>query len=381
MIDTAATSLTIQTRRIWRWGRAASLAVCLALTGGTLALACTGEPHIVTPGETLADIARRHSASPSAADTIHALNYDVLGPNVERLEPGMALSVLCPFVDIADNWWIVVGPALVEPMQFLFDAQLLDIRSGVRPTDPVIAGSISIPAEDWYGREGASGPLKDEAELNALIGAAGLQIDQPIVIVHERNSALSMGPAAYVYWILKSMGAQRISIVASGFDGWVAEGRPLTTARDAPEPYEARHSFSDQWRAEAAVIRDIVFGERDGLLLDGSYTPVYRTDRRGRAQIVRTIPGARHLSAPASFTVFAREHLQPRALIDMLERAAGDWRQRTLVSFSSDGPMGALNWFYVSEVAGVDNVLFFPEATRGWTASGQALGLGAQTAR
>ena len=35
--------------------------------------------------------------------------------------------------------------------------------------------------------------------------------------------------------------------------------------------------------------------------------------------------------------------------------------------------LGALNWFYASEVAGIENVKLYPESVTGWLADGGVL--------
>ena len=61
------------------------------------------------------------------------------------------------------------------------------------------------------------------------------------------------------------------------------------------------------------------------------------------------------------------------SVLEQLKGANVNWENETVVSFCDTGELGALNWFYASEVSGIRNVKLYPESARGWKASGRPL--------
>lgn len=87
-----------------------------------------------------------------------------------------------------------------------------------------IDGAISIP----YGEFMNNGSLKPVSEVAKILGNAGIR---------ERDSVLVYGQclpcgvnSAYVYWVLKYLGHDKVKILDGGIDDWVAAKLPTETA-------------------------------------------------------------------------------------------------------------------------------------------------------
>ena len=58
------------------------------------------------------------------------------------------------------------------------------------------------------------------------------------------------------------------------------------------------------------------------------------------------------------------------AVVDYMHSNDIDWRSGKVISFCNAGELSALNWFYASEIAGLDNFVLFPESVAGWSSDG-----------
>ena len=100
-----------------------------------------------------------------------------------------------------------------------------------------------------------------------------------------------------------------------------------------------------------------------------------RFDSLGKA-IASTIPGARNLPAPSLLSVLRGEveiESGVRTVIDTFQQAQADGSTGPVITFCHVGELGALNWFYASELAGLPNIKFYPESINGWEHSGGSL--------
>ncbi len=84
-----------------------------------------------------------------------------------------------------------------------------------------IPGSINLR---WQEFVDSSMNLKDVAELERQLGAAGLTRDKKIIIYD--NAPYSGGTAGWMFWMLEYLGCDDVHILNGGWEKWVADGRP-----------------------------------------------------------------------------------------------------------------------------------------------------------
>ena len=362
------------------------------------ALACTTE-HLVVRGDTLSKLSRQIYGTVDGAEQLYRLNSDIIGPNPDLLRIGLRLTLPCGPGELAtplaaldaapgdagdtrgqwstpDAWTPLVDVDRLASMQRAGTVQILDIRPAERAAEGVVAGAMSIPFGAWRGPAENPGAVPSDAALSALIGGAGLRLDRPVVIVHSRPHPFDTGRAAYVYWILKSLGAQRLAILEGGFAAWNDAGLPLAERPVAPRPYRAELTLARTWYADGSEVAGIADGTIAGALIDARPASVVSKRSTGGQSIATTLPGARNVSAPSAYKSLVGGASTLDGVYDMLDQlkaAPVDWERDPVVSFCETGELGALNWFYASEVAGIANVKLYPDSVRGWTSEGRAL--------
>ena len=93
-----------------------------------------------------------------------------------------------------------------------------------------IPGAIAL---HWSACSTPTKMLKPAAELEALLGAAGIARDSTIVIYDD--TIYSWGAAGRLFWTLEYLGCADVHILNGGWDKWEADARPTeTTANTLP---------------------------------------------------------------------------------------------------------------------------------------------------
>ena len=90
-----------------------------------------------------------------------------------------------------------------------------------------IPGSIAIPYDEFLNGT----TVRSEAELDALLGDAGISRDDAVIIYGEcMPCGGGPAPATFIYWILRSLGHENVRVLDGTVKDWTSSGRP--TAAD-----------------------------------------------------------------------------------------------------------------------------------------------------
>jgi len=111
-----------------------------------------------------------------------------------------------------------------------------------------VPGSISLR---WKELVDSSVNLKPVAELEKLLGAAGLTRDKKIIIYD--NALYSWGAAGRMFWMLEYLGCDDVHILNGGWDKWMEDGRP--TEGQSPMELEAA-TFTASVKSDLLATRD-----------------------------------------------------------------------------------------------------------------------------
>ena len=225
------------------FSRIVSGAFALSLCFSSATFANCGSDYVVRSGDTLTQIARSTLGSVFEFTRIHRANLDVIGHDPSRVEVGSQLYIPCQTALEDMNWSVM--PDLPELMRLrqLEEVQVLDIRSVKLAKKGMLPNSINMPYSVWRNpTEDTSKPATAE-EVASIVGWSGLQLDRPIVIVHHKPTPMDIGRAAYVYWLLKSSGAEQLAILKGGYNAWKKQGLATSVHAAKRRPYEAEVTF------------------------------------------------------------------------------------------------------------------------------------------
>jgi thiosulfate/3-mercaptopyruvate sulfurtransferase len=254
---------------------------------------------------------------------------------------------------------------------------VLDIRSAIDGggKEAYVKGHIAGAVHSDYDkggwrvtRGGVPFRLPTVAELEKLIGEAGIDEDNHVVIVPAGVHATDFGSAARVYWTLKLAGLSRVSILDGGYAAWKADARnPIATGVKPPEPKIYTVNLDKKLIADLAAVEDIA---RDGgaTLVDARPPSFYSgKEKAPYAKVYGHIPGALSLDSELFYDAGANR-LKPRA---ELARIAAAVPAGPVVNYCNTGHWAATDWFVLSELLGRKDVRLYDGSMAEWSAAEQ----------
>jgi thiosulfate/3-mercaptopyruvate sulfurtransferase len=138
----------------------------------------------------------------------------------------------------------VTGPLLsaTQLAERLASARVFDLRWSL--TDPNhgvqaylashIPGAVFVDLDrDLSAREGhGRHPLPSVADFVETLGRLGVSREDDVVVYDDVSGAV----AARMWWMLESIGHQRVRVLDGGFAAWVEMGLPVEAGTTTPEP-------------------------------------------------------------------------------------------------------------------------------------------------
>jgi 3-mercaptopyruvate sulfurtransferase SseA len=107
------------------------------------------------------------------------------------------------------------------------DVVILDARSADAYNAGHIPKALSMP---WQGFSDSQLMLKPVADLETMLGAAGIKRDTWMIIYDDTTA--SWGAAGRLFWMFEYLGCPNVRILDGGWDKWVADGnQPETKIR------------------------------------------------------------------------------------------------------------------------------------------------------
>lgn len=215
--------------------------------------------------------------------------------------------------------------------------------------------------------------LPDAAHVQALMRAAGVPRDKPLVIASVGEAPFEIEEAARLYWTLKYYGAGEMALLDGGHAAWLQAGNPFSTSSDKPRPGD--------WTA--GVPQDAILAEVPQVqaAIDDSAQIV---DARPLAQYLGLVfkkpsvtagghlPGARNLPTDIRFrTEGIAQRFWSADAYRHVFAAQGIRVDAPTVTYCNSGHMAAGSWFIHSEVLGNPAVRLYDGSMHEWTTLGR----------
>ncbi len=233
---------------------------------------------------------------------------------------------------------------------------ILDVTSPRFYARGHIPGAVFTAYDAWREkRNGVPGMMLAPEKMQTLIARLGIGNEDHVIIVPAGYSSGDVGMATRVYWSLKTMGHERIALLAGGMRAWLsARGYPLQQgqAKPVPKPFEAR--FTDRWLATAEDVAKAL-AKKDPQLVDnrpvGQHKGVFKS---GSVLKYGTIPGA--INVPEDWLAH-KGRLLTRAQAARLHALLGV-KPGAAIHFCNTGHRASLGWFVRSEILGEPSRLY-----------------------
>ncbi len=222
-----------------------------------------------------------------------------------------------------------------------------------------------IPTAKYFSIEddltGASGPgrhpLPDPTEFADRLRQFGIG-NEHTVIIYDDGSSTS---AARMWWMLRSLGHQRVAVLDGGWTAWSSEPRSVTSEVPVWEPAELK--LAVQW--SGTVTGDEVAAAQGLLLVDSRAPARYRGDEEPIDPVAGHIPGAVNVpyqdNNAEGGLFLAQEDLKQR--FSMIA-------QESDVVFYCGSGVTACNNILAAEAAGYSDTLLYEGSWSDWCARG-----------
>lgn len=210
---------------------------------------------------------------------------------------------------------------------------LLDVSEN---TSIHIGGSVYIPYMEFFVQPGV---LKPAEEISTILGNAGISREDSVVIYGECLPC-GGGPsvATYVYWMMKSLGHENVSVLDGTAEEWAAAGGATSE--------------------NAAVLPEVEYIPQN----NSNYTATYDLVKGGQVQIIdaRTLPEFATGTIPGSISLPFESVLNDLKItgedrLDMVFMVLN--KDQPVVVFTNTGMKGSLVWFAL-EMMGYDARLY-----------------------
>lgn len=351
----------------------------LALVTATSIAAACETSYQVSEDDTLSTIARQELGTVFAFGRIFEANGVSISQMSEVLPLGSHVSVPCPEYGALNMDTMPTASSLAFLMQ-AGPVQVLDIRDATEAEAGAIEGARSSPYVGWTTAEDVAAFVPTNKELSVVISEAGLDLGEPLVIVHGGGESEDLGKAARVYWLLKSAGAEDLAILRGGFDSWAAADLPVA-AVVAPEKRRVQVNTTRRWRADTLDVIGIATTQTAGTLLDVRPHELFSQISYNGKAISTTLPRAQHGPVETLMAANSGEMTIENAVgetVKFLEKNEMLEDGAQVVVFDDNGELSALHWFLTSELAGLKNMRILPDTAAAWAKRGGMLFVGKQ---
>jgi thiosulfate/3-mercaptopyruvate sulfurtransferase len=277
-----------------------------------------------------------------------------------------------PALAAPEGWSPLLSPeelaAILEADSFE-EVRILQVNGD--HSDGYIPGAVRAPYPEWRGPDDNPGALPEISQFHAILERTGIEADTPVVVVHAGATQTDFGSAARVYWTLKSLGVEDLAILNGGLAGWKSAGLPTESNEGGVFPSAWRPELSEEWRVTSEELARLIEAGEIGNLVDarppGFFEGLMWHDA---ATSPGTIPGSSNMTYELWFE--GNEFVSPERAREIAVET-GQTEAPLTVSFCNTGHWAAINWFALSELAGVENTRLYAESVVEWSQAGYPL--------
>ncbi len=214
---------------------------------------------------------------------------------------------------------------------------VIDARPSKAYAHSHVPGAINLIHTDFrtWGRG-----LKPVAELEALLGGAGLSREATYVIYDDTSA--SSGAAGRIFWMLEYLGCRDVRILDGGWDKWKADDRPMEKKVSTLPTAVFKASVNGAVRSSKDSIKSRMAGRGFALVdarTDEEYTgwTLHNEARGGH------IPNA--VQIPYAWFYDGDKTVLPYQKLKALFESHGITRDKEVAAYCAEGTRGAFVYF------------------------------------
>jgi 3-mercaptopyruvate sulfurtransferase SseA/precorrin-6B methylase 2 len=184
---------------------------------------------------------------------------------------------------------MLIEPEQLHQMLTHTDVRVLDTRTSAEYAAGHVSGATHVDVKTWQQLSSREGGLHDTQAWAEKVGQLGIRAASEVVVYGSK-----LPDTARVWWTLKYLGLQRVSLLDGGWSLWIKEHRPTelsTTAIIVPAKFEPK--FQPDRLEEIDTLKKTLHSS-DLALLDTRSIDEY-TGKEVRGKRGGHIPGAKLL--------------------------------------------------------------------------------------
>ncbi len=242
---------------------------------------------------------------------------------------------------------------------------VIDVTSKRMYASGHVPGAVFSAFGRWRIRKGdVPGMLPPVRYLEKLVGGLGIGNGDHVVLVPAGWSAGDVGIATRIYWTLKTLGHDRISILDGGMRAWLSDRKnPVQRAPVTPAPKPFRARFTDAWLATAKDV-EVALVKGAPQLVDNRPVAQYAgIEKSGAVLKYGTIPGA--INVPEEWLLH-KGRFRPVTQLRRLHELLGV-KDGPVIHFCNTGHRASVGWFVRSELLGRKNSRLYDGSMAEWT--------------
>lgn len=222
-----------------------------------------------------------------------------------------------------------------------------------------------LPYEAFRGPDENPGKVQPAEFYAALLGTVGLRTTDAVVIVADGIATTDFGASARVYWTLKSLGFNALSILNGGFRGYQKDGFEIATGPHQVIKTDLVLTFNSQWYADREAVRDAV-ETGSARVIDSRPAAFYEGASWHQAA---GQPGAIRNAELMPFERFFDPGTPLLKDVEQLQSIVGDagLTGPQVITYCNTGHLAATNWFVLSELAQLPDVKLYAESIVDWS--------------
>lgn len=266
----------------------------------------------------------------------------------------------------------IVAPQELEHLRTAPNVRIIDIRPADLYAKNHIPGALSAPYAAWRGPANNPGQLPELTELAKLVQRLGLDEHTHAVVVSTGENTTDFGAAARVYWTMKYLGLEQLSILNGGMQLWRSAKLPedQAAAQVAPSTYQPVVN-PDILATRADILTQI--DNPKARLVDARPTAFFTGQVKApTAAVPGTIRNAVNIEHSVWFKPDSTEIVSAAQAKQIAAERFPELVDDT-IAFCNTGHWAATDWFALSELAGLPNVRMYPESLADWTNTAEAL--------
>lgn len=267
----------------------------------------------------------------------------------------------------------LLTPSDVQTLANESNVRIIDIRAAKDYSEGHLPNAVNAPYGQWRGPSSNPGQLPTIKALTQIVQNLGLDAQTHAIVISSGANDTDFGAAARVFWTLKVLGLEQLSIVNGGVKAWSAAKLPLT--KEVPSIVKSNY--------QPTLKRDLLIDQTQ-LLVDATSSDAVLVDARPEvffsgqtrhvaAKTPGTLPGAVNVAHSVWFKPGTSELIDAAEAKSVAARFDLANTDKEVVSFCNTGHWAATNWFVLSELVGDPNVKLYAGSMVDWTGAEQAL--------